>query len=62
MSALLAGVGQVVTFAVGIGGSPLTIVGLLPLFAIGLTYMRYSSIDPESHPIEVKRVSTFFIV
>lgn len=59
MSSIIASLAQVANFAVGIGGNPLAIAGLLPLFAIGLTYMRYSSFDPESHPADAKRVSNY---
>lgn len=58
MSAIIATVAQMANVAIGLGGSPLAIAGLLPVFAIALTYMRYARIDPESHPINVRRVSS----
>ncbi|XP_067014899.2 glucose dehydrogenase [FAD, quinone] [Anabrus simplex] len=30
--------------------------GIIPLFAVGLTYMRYLSVDPESHPVSTRSV------
>lgn len=56
---MLAALGQVAHFAVGLGSSPLTIIGLVPIFAAGLAFMRYISVDPESHPINVRFVSNF---
>lgn len=55
---MLAALGQVANFAVGLGSSPLTVIGLVPIFAAGLAFMRYVSIDPESHPIDIRYVST----
>lgn len=37
-----------------------TILGIVPLFAMGLTYFRYNSVDPESHPLDVQNVSIKF--
>lgn len=54
---MLAALGQVAHFAVGLGSSPLTVIGLVPIFAAGLAFMRYLSIDPESHPTSVRYVS-----
>lgn len=54
---MLAALGQVAHFAVGLGGNPLTIIGLVPIFAAGLAFMRYLSADPEEHPINVRYVS-----
>ncbi|CAH0548917.1 unnamed protein product [Brassicogethes aeneus] len=50
---MLAALGQV---AVGLAGSPMTFLGLVPIFAAGLAFMRYVDHDPESHPINVKHV------
>lgn len=56
MSAFAA-VGQVARFAVGLTSNPFTILGLVPVFAAGLAFMRYLQVDPESHPINVRHVS-----
>lgn len=60
MSAIIGTVANVASLAIGIGTNPITLAGLLPLFAIGLTYMRYKSFDPESYPIDAQHVSSFF--
>lgn len=39
-----------------IGGSGLVSLGLIPLFVMGLTFFRYSAVDPESRPIDTKQV------
>ncbi|XP_063219272.1 glucose dehydrogenase [FAD, quinone]-like [Bacillus rossius redtenbacheri] len=36
--------------------SPGVVLGVIPLLAIGLTYLRYVSVDPESRPIDVRTV------
>lgn len=54
---MLAALGQVAHFAVGLGGNPLTIIGLVPIFAAGLAFMRYVSVDPETHPVNIRYVS-----
>lgn len=58
---MLAALGQVAHIAVGIGSNPLTIIGLVPIFAAGLAFMRYISVDPESHPVNVRYVSYLVI-
>lgn len=55
---MLAAIGQVAHFAVGLGSNPLTIIGLVPIFAAGLAFMRYVSVDPESHPTSIRYVSS----
>lgn len=55
---MLAAIGQVAHYAVGLSTNPLTIIGLVPIFAAGLAFMRYVSVDPESHPINTRHVST----
>jgi len=40
-----------------ISGSGLLGLGLIPLFVMGLTFFRYSAVDPESRPIDTKKVS-----
>lgn len=37
--------------------SPVTLLSMIPIIAIGLNYYRYTSIDPESAPIDVPVVS-----
>ena len=54
---MLATIGQVAHFAVGLTGNPLTIIGLVPIFAAGLAFLRYVAVDPESHPVNVRHVS-----
>lgn len=39
-----------------IGGSPWFTLGIIPLFIAGLTFFRYSAVDPESRPIDVMQV------
>lgn len=53
---MLATIGQVAHFAGSLTGNPLAIIGLVPIFAAGLAFMRYVSIDPESHPVNVRHV------
>ncbi|XP_018569543.1 glucose dehydrogenase [FAD, quinone] [Anoplophora glabripennis] len=53
---MLAAIGQVANLAVGLTANPLTIIGLVPIFAAGLAYMRYLSVDPETHPTNVRHV------
>nr|CAD7194755.1 unnamed protein product [Timema douglasi]CAD7404454.1 unnamed protein product [Timema poppensis] len=38
-------------------GSTGVVLGIVPLFAIGLTYLRYASVDPEARPINIKNIS-----
>lgn len=38
--------------------TPMTIIGLVPIFAAGLTFLRYINYDPEAHPKDAPRVST----
>ena len=40
-----------------ITSSPVTLLSMIPLVAIGLNYYRYTNADPESHPIDVPVVS-----
>lgn len=37
--------------------SPVTLLSMIPLIAIGLNYYRYTNVDPESHPIDTTTVS-----
>lgn len=53
---LLGVAGQVATYAVGVSFNPLAIIGLVPVFAAGLMFMQYLSVDPESHPTNVIKV------
>lgn len=41
--------------------SPVTLLSMIPLVAIGLQYYRYTSVDPESHPIDAPNVSIHFL-
>ncbi|KAF5286202.1 hypothetical protein FQA39_LY16372 [Lamprigera yunnana] len=56
MSGIIATITQVVSTAATIGGNPMTLASLVPIFAIALSYMRYSSVDPESHPTDAKQL------
>ncbi|XP_018326630.1 glucose dehydrogenase [FAD, quinone] [Agrilus planipennis] len=60
MSGIWTAVGQVANFAIGLGGNPLAIAGLVPIFAMALTYLRYSAVDPENHPINVNTVNAVY--
>ncbi|KAK7874213.1 hypothetical protein R5R35_006256 [Gryllus longicercus] len=33
-----------------------TLAGMIPLLAVGVTFLRYSAVDPESHPVNVRNV------
>lgn len=59
---LLAVAGQVAHYAVGLSVNPLAILGLVPVFAAGLLFMRYVSVDPESHPVNINKVTKFLII
>ncbi|KAJ8885273.1 hypothetical protein PR048_011470 [Dryococelus australis] len=41
---------------VALTATPSVVLGVIPLLAIGLTYLRYVSVDPESRPIDVRNV------
>lgn len=45
----------------GLAPSPLTVLGILPLLALGITYFRYQQYDPESYVTDVGTVSTYLI-
>ncbi|KAJ8958490.1 hypothetical protein NQ318_002284 [Aromia moschata] len=51
---MLAAIGQAASLAVGVTANPLTLIGLVPVFAAGLAFMRYYSMDPEAHPVNVR--------
>ena len=40
-----------------ITSSPVTLLSMIPLIAVGLNFYRYSEIDPESPPIDAPVVS-----
>ena len=40
----------------GLSQAPATLVTLLPLLAVGITYFRYQSVDPESPPVDAVNV------
>lgn len=44
---------SIATLAAG----PVTMLGLIPLLAIGMSYYRYQSVDPEGRPIDATKVS-----
>lgn len=37
--------------------SPITVLGLIPLLALGITYFRYQQYDPESYITDINTVS-----
>lgn len=59
---LIAVAGHVANYAVALSFNPLAILGLVPVFAAGLMFMQYVSVDPESHPINVGKVSSFTLI
>lgn len=42
--------------------SPVTLLSMIPLVAIGLNYYRYTTVDPESHPIDAPNVSQKILI
>lgn len=42
--------------------SPITVLGLIPLLALGITYFRYQQFDPESYITDVNTVSIVIII
>lgn len=40
-----------------ISSSPITLLSMIPLLAVGLNYYRYTNVDPESAPIDAPVVS-----
>lgn len=40
-----------------ISSSPLTLLSIIPLIAVGFNYYRYANVDPESNPIDAPVVS-----
>lgn len=58
---MIAAIGQVAQFAIGVTTNPFTILGLVPVFAAGLAFMRYISVDPEAHPVNTRHVRYFKI-
>lgn len=44
-----------------IASSPMTLLGIFPLLAVGLNYYRYTDVDPESAPIDAPVVSFIII-
>lgn len=41
-----------------ITSSPITLLGMIPILAVGLNYYRYTDVDPESAPIDAPVVSS----
>ncbi|XP_045465776.1 glucose dehydrogenase [FAD, quinone] [Harmonia axyridis] len=52
MSGIVTAIGTLV----GLSTNPVTIIGLVPVFAASLAFMRYLHFDPESHPVNVRNV------
>lgn len=40
-----------------ISASPITLLGMIPLIAVGINFYRYTDVDPESAPIDAPVVS-----
>jgi hypothetical protein len=55
----MATLGLITTIA-SISSSPLTLLSIVPLIAVGLNYYKYLSVDPESAPIDTPVVSSQF--
>ncbi|XP_074030305.1 glucose dehydrogenase [FAD, quinone] [Leptinotarsa decemlineata] len=53
---MLAAMGQVANFAIGIAANPFAFLGLVPVFAAALAFMRYLAVDPEAHPVNTRHV------
>lgn len=45
---------------VSLAPSPITVLGLIPLLALGITYFRYQQYDPESYVSEINAVRIQF--
>lgn len=41
--------------------TPIAILSLIPLLAVGINYYRYSTLDPESNPIDAPLVITLVL-
>lgn len=41
---------------VSLAPSPITVLGLIPLLALGITYFRYQQYDPESYVSDIHAV------
>lgn len=52
----MAFLGSIATLG-GLAQTPSLVASVLPLLAIGLTYYRYHSVDPESFPKEAYNVT-----
>lgn len=46
-----------ITSLATISSSPLTLLSIIPLIAVGVNYYRYANTDPESNPIDAPVVS-----
>lgn len=53
----LAIVTSLAAVAGGLTHSPIAILSLIPLIAVGLNYYRYQSVDPESRIVDATTVS-----
>lgn len=52
----MATLGLISTIA-SLSSTPLTILSIVPLIAVGLNYYKYLNVDPESAPIDAPVVS-----
>lgn len=50
------GLASVAAVAGGITHTPIALLTLIPLIAVGVNYYRYQSVDPESKPIDQETV------
>lgn len=57
MSFALTTIASFLTKAGTLAAGPVTMLSLIPLFAIGMNFYRYQSVDPEGRPIEASKVS-----
>lgn len=48
------------TSLASLAAGPVTMLGLIPILAIGMNYYRYQSVDPEGRPIDADKVSIAF--
>lgn len=52
------GLASVAAVAGGLTHTPIALLTLIPLIAVGVNYYRYQSVDPESSPIDQQTVTT----
>lgn len=51
------GLASVAAVAGGLTHTPIALLTLIPLIAVGVNYYRYQSVDPESNPIDQQSVT-----